>query len=707
MHMKTMARIFCPFCAVLGALVCAASAIAQTSYPAAEKFTLDAVLSSPFPSELTASAKGSRIAWVFNAQGRRNIWVAEGPRFAARQLTSYQRDDGQEITDLRFSPDGATLVYVRGGNRNAAGEAPNPTSETGGAEQAVWAVGWTAGSAPRKIDAGRSPAVGAGGVAYLKENRLWLAPLPGAGKPRQIIVRGQQGAPVWSPDGKRLAFVSNRTTHSFIVVYDTRKKSLAYVAPSVDRDSTPRWSPDGKSIAFIRQPARAGGPGPGGSPLVQLDSANPWAVWTADLATGAAGQIWRSGDRPEDNQPNIAGAWILQWPVSDRIVFASEMDGWMHLYAIRVGGGQPDLLTPGGCEFEQASLGAGGKEIFFSSNCGDIDRRHLSRVSVSGGPPQAVTSGEGLEWLPIPSADGKSLAYLGSSARQPAMPFVRALGATSGEPRMLAPQMLPKDFPSARLVVPEQVVLESPDGLKIHSQLFLPPDARPGDKRPAMIFMHGGPMRHMMLGWHNRGYYHRAYGFNQYLASRGYVVVSVNFRSGIGYGRAFRMAENRGARGASEYQDIVAAGKYLAARSDVDPARVGLWGGSYGGYLTAMGLARNSELFSAGVDLHGVHDWSTRDITAAGLSPERARVAREASPVASVEKWRSPVFLVHGDDDRNVNFGQTTDLVARLRRQGVVFEQMVFPDEVHDFLLHTNWLKIYKASADFLERYLK
>ncbi len=688
-------------CAVLWT----ATAAAQTSYPTAEKFTVESILSSPFPSELAVSAKGSRIAWVFNAQGKRNIWVAEGPSFTARQLTRYKHDDGQEISELRFTADGAALVYVHGGNKNAAGEAPNPTSDTEGADQSVWTVGWAAGSVPRKLDAGRNPAVGAGRVAYVKDNQVWIAPLAGTRKPKQIIVRGQNSAPVWSPDGKKLAFVSNRTTHSFITVYDPRTKRLQYVAASVDRDSTPRWSPDSRSLAFIRQPAR-GGDVPVGSPLVRQDALNPWAIWVTDLAGGGARAIWRSGDRAEDNQPSPAGAFILQWAAAERIVFASEQDGWLRFYSIRSDGGEPLALTPGESEFEHAAYTGELRTLVFTSNSGDIDRRHIWRVGVAGGPPEAVTQGDGIEWAPAVTGDGKHLAYFASNARQPAMPFVRRLDATTAS-RMLAPEMLPRDFPSAKLAVPAQVIVESPDGLKIHSQLFLPPDARPGDKRPAMIFMHGGPMRQMMLGWHNRGYYHRAYAFNQYLASRGYVVLSVNYRSGISYGRAFRQAKDRGAFGASEYQDIVAAGKYLQGRPEVDAARVGLWGGSYGGYLTALGLARNSEIFAAGVDLHGVHDWSTRDITAGAMNAERARIAREASPVSSVEKWKSPVFLVHGDDDRNVNFGQTTDLVARLRQRNIVFEQMVFPDEVHDFLLYKHWVRIYEASADFIARHLK
>ncbi len=691
--------------------------ISSVAFAQAEKFTLQQVLSSPFPSEMTAAPKGSRIAWVFNARGIRNIWVAEGPQFAARQLTSYKKEDGQEIADLEFSESGGAIVYVRGGNMNQAGEVPNPASDPAGAAQEIWTVAW-AGGAPRKIDAGIFPAASPGRadaaawVAYVKENdkenkqnKIWLAPLAPAGKPVMIDARGQNSSPVWSPDGKHLAFVSNRGTHSLIVIYDPAKKSIRYVAPSVDRDGNPRWSPDGKSIVFIRTPARPSGAAAPGF-WTGAEAPSPWAIWTADLTTGAAKEIWHNADNVESNIARMAGPGLLNWAAAGRIVFASEMDGWLHLYSMPSTGGSPVLLTPGECEFEHMTFTPDLRNIIFASNCGDIDHRHLSRVSVAGGAPEQLTSGDSIEWAPQVTSDGKSIAYFASDARVPAMPFLRAASA-SGKGEMLAKSALPKDFPSDKLVVPQQVILKSADGVECHDQLFIPVGIQPGEKRPAVIFMHGGPARQMMLGWHNRGYYHQAYAVNQYFASRGYIVLSVNYRSGIMYGRAFREAKNRGARGASEYQDIVAAGKYLAARADVDPKRIGLWGGSYGGYLTALGLARDSDLFAAGVDLHGVHDWSQRDISGVALNPEVARIARDASPVASVDKWKSPVLLIQGDDDRNVAFAQMVDMVARLRRQNVYFEQAVYPDEVHDFLLHSNWLKIYAAAFDFFERKMR
>jgi len=265
---------------------------------------------------------------------------------------------------------------------------------------------------------------------------------------------------------------------------------------------------------------------------------------------------------------------------------------------------------------------------------------------------------------------------------------------------------MPAGFPAEQLAKPQQALFVSADGLEIHGQLFVPRNLKPGEKRPALIFLHGGPMRQMLLGWHYMYYYANSYAMNQYLATRGYIVLAINYRSGIGYGRAFREAPGRAGRGASEYQDVVAAGKYLQSRSDVDFRRIGLWGGSYGGYLTALGLGRNSDLFAAGVDFHGVHDWPADNWEGKHIPEDLVKLAHDSSPVSAVNTWKSPVLFIHGDDDRNVMFSQTVDLVARLRAQGVSIEQLIFPDEVHDFLLYRSWLRGCQASGNFFDRKL-
>jgi len=689
-------------CALLATLF-----LATVPATAQQAFTLEQVLSAPFPSDLTAAKNTPRIAWVLDEQGKRNIYVAEAPDFKARRLTSYQEEDGQELSGLEFSADANTIVFTRGGGKNHAGQSPNPTSNPGGAEQAVFQIFWQGGE-PQKIDAGHSARVSSRGIcAYARDGQLLLAALDGKEKPVQLVVRGTNFEQTWSPDGSRLAFVSARNDHSFIGVYDVATKKVRFVSPSVDSDSNPEWSSDGKQLAFVRKPAV-----PRDTPegyFLEPDRPHPWAILAADAESLSAKEVWHSGNELQDSFPYMAddtGGGVIHWAAENRIIFAGEQDGWQHLYSVPATGGAPKLLAPGNCEVEQWSFSADEKIIFFNSNCNDMDRRHIWTVSAAGEAPRELTSGQGIEWSPVAIPGSDSFVYLASDALHTARPFVRRIGDAHAAAQSIAATTWPADFPAEKLVVPQPVVFKSADGFDIHGQLFLPKNLRPGEKRPGVLFFHGGSMRQMLLGWHYMYYYSNSYGMNQYLASRGYVVLAVNYRSGIGYGRAFREAPGRAGRGASEYQDVVAAGKYLQSRADVNPARVGLWGGSYGGYLTALGLARNSDLFAAGVDLHGVHDWPTDNWDGKNIAPELTKLAHDSSPVTSVDKWKSPVLFIHGDDDRNVYFTQTVDLVARLRERGVHIEQLIFPDEIHDFLLHHSWLKAYHAASDFFDRSL-
>jgi dipeptidyl aminopeptidase/acylaminoacyl peptidase len=674
---------------------------------AQKPLALEQILSAPFPSDLTAAKGSNRVAWIFDQQGRRNVWVAEAPGFRARQLTKYNEDDGQELSDLSFSSGGNVLLYVRGGDKNSAGQVPNPTSNPAGVEQALWTVAWEGGE-PRRVDAGHSPhASSRGTIAYEKDGQIWLAPLEGSEKPQQLVVRGHNFDPHWSPDGSKLAFVSARGDHSFIALYDVATKSISFLAPTADFDSNFVWSLDGKRLAFVRRPAQERDAPQG--VFIAPDKPNPWAIWIADADTCSAKQIWHSSRMPQGSFPHMAeetGGGVLNWAEDNQLLMASEEDGWQHLYALSADGGAPRLLTPGNCEVEQWSFTPDHKVVLFNSNCGDVDRRHIWSVSMAGGSPQQLTSGNGIEWNPVALNDGRILTYIGSQATSPARPFATTL-ATSHSSTALAQDTWPTDFPSDRLVSPQQVIFKSADGIELHGQLFVPAGLKSREKCPALIFLHGGPVRQMLLGWHYMFYYSNSYAMNQYLASRGYIVLALNYRSGIGYGRAFREAPGRAARGASEYQDVVAAGRFLQSRPEVDPKRIGLWGGSYGGYLTALGLGRNSDLFAAGVDFHGVHDWPTDNWAGKNIPAELSKLAHDSSPVTAVNTWNSPVLFIHGDDDRNVYFTQTVDLTARLREKGVEIEELIFPDEIHDFLLNRSWLAGYHATSNFFDRRLR
>lgn len=682
--------------------------ILLTSSAYAQTFTLEQVMSSPFPSNLVAAAHAPRIAWVFDAKGARNVWIADGPNFRAQQITHYAGDDGEPIASLRLTPEGRTVVYARGSETNEAGRVADPTSGVSPRKQQVWAMD-VDGDAPRLLGEMGCGEEGCEDIElspdgqfalWAARKQLWIAPVSGATPGHQLTdVRGENVNPKWSPDGREIAFVSHREDHSFIAVYDFGRDSVRYLSPSVDRDIYPRWSPDGRQIAFIRLP------GIGGKLPLIPPRVVPWAIWVAD-ATGNGREIWHSGDQPDDSFPRFTAETSFLFPANDRIVFASEQDGWNHLYSISTSGGKPVLLTPGQFEVEDVTLPEDKKSVLYSSNQGDVDRRHLWRVELPEGKPRPITQGETIEWSPVETGQGSYLACLGSTATSPAMPY-RITDKGRG---MIAASALPADFPSRQLVVPKEVIFKSEDGLEIRGQLFIPNRrTQPG---PAVIFLHGGPIRQMMLGFHYMDYYHNAYAMNEYLASRGYVVLSVNYRLGIMYGRAFREPANAGWRGSSEYKDVVAGAKYMQGLDIVDKKKIGLWGGSYGGLLTALGLARNSDIFAAGVDLHGLHDWSAflphweREAGAPDKA-EAEKLAFESSPNASVAQWKSPVLLIQGDDDRSVPFSQTVDLAQRLRENHVPVELLVFPDEIHGFLMWKSWMRAYAAAADFFDRMLK
>jgi dipeptidyl aminopeptidase/acylaminoacyl peptidase len=675
----------------------------------AASFTLEQVMSSPFPSNLVAASRSGRVAWIFDAKGARNVWVADAPDFTAHQVTQYASDDGEPLASLRITPDGRTMVYVRGSELNEAGRVADPTSGVWERKQQVWAVD-VDGGGPRLLGEMGCPEEGCEDVelspdgqfaVWATRRQLWVAPVSGAIPAHQLTgLRGNNSSPKWSPDGRQIALVSDRGDHSFIAIYDFGRDTVRYLAPSADRDVMPRWSPDGRRIAFVRLPGIREK-----VPLIP-ERPTPWAIWVADAGSGSGKEIWHSGEAANDSFPDLTADVSFNFPSNDRLLFASEQDGWNHLYSIPAGGGTPTLLTPGQFEVEDVAMSADRRSVLYSSNQDDVDRRHLWQVGLEGGKPQALTGGATIEWSPVETGQGRQLVCLGSSATSPAMPY----RITTQGREMIAASALPRDFPSPQLVTPKQVIFKSEDGLEIHGQLFVPAGrTQPG---PALVFMHGGPVRQMLLGFHYMDYYHYAYAMNQYLASQGYVVLSVNYRLGIMYGRAFREPANACWRGASEYKDIVAGAKYLRRLPIVDANKIGLWGGSYGGFLTALGLARSSDLFAAGVDMHGVHDWSVflprwENHPKAPDEKEAEKLAFESSPDAAIATWKSPVLLIQGDDDRNVPFGQTVDLAQRLREAHVHFEELVFPDEIHGFLMWNSWIRAYKATAEFFDRMLK
>jgi dipeptidyl aminopeptidase/acylaminoacyl peptidase len=658
----------------------------------------------------------NRAGWVANPSHNpegpdRAVWAARTDGTGAWRLASIANEEqaqgfgGRGGGTPELSPDGRHVVFVRDGQIYHA-----------------------------RVARGNTAAVDTGGVPYIKE---W----------------GRQSNPIWSPDGSKIAFVSTRDNHAFIGVYDMKSRTVDFVAPSTDFDGSPVWSADGKRIAFIRRPGTpfgqqaqqgnggignpagpaaagragggrgnggGGGGGRGGrggfgndTTPARIDGLHRAAFadgstiefMIADVATGKAQLVWH-------NQPNdrtFANINSILWG-GDRLVFTATPPGdeWDRYYSVSISNpqSQPTLLTTtdglindgvADRTFTTVGFSRDGNTFYYCTNAKDIEKRHIWAVPTSGGTPRQLSTDDGVEVSPTPLASGRSLAVLYFNAKQPAS--IGLVPADGGATKVVFPTAeMMKSFPTAAHVVPEIVITHAADGLEIHNQLFVPKDLKPGERRPAIVFVHGGPQRQMLPAYHYMQFYHWAYAYNQYLQSQGYIVLSINYRSGIGYGNSFRRAPNTEGRGNSEYQDVVAGAKYLQSRADVDPQRVGIWGLSYGGLLTSQALARNSDIFVAGVDMAGVHLY--------GSSLDTANLAFQSSAAAHVDTWKSPVYLVQGDDDRNVDFSQMIGLVDLLRARNVYYELTVFPDDTHESLIHSRWLEVWNHSTDFLHRFV-
>ena len=675
-----------------------------------QSLTLDAIKSYPFPTELVSSATGSRIAWAMDEQGKRNVYVAEGPDFKPRKITNYTNDDGQEITSLSISADGTWVVFVRGGDHGSNWDDALPVNPTFTAEQfkvQIISVPFAGGEA-KNLSEGDEPSISPKSdvVVFIKAGQPQTVPIDGSAAAKSLFVtRGTVGSLEWSANGSHLVFVASRGDHSLVGIFKDAGTPIQWVAPSFSRDASPRWSPDGSKLVFVRMP------GSGGAPDSLLTRRhNPWTIWTADVATGKSQQIYKAPATLRGSIPSTHGGFNLHWAAGDKIVFLSYQDGWPHLYSIDAKGGKELLLTPGNFMAEHIRLSPDKKWLVFSGNTGpdalDLDRRHAVRVAVDKAGAEVLTPGSGVEWTPVVTGDGATVAMISATAQRPPLPATISISATKKNIQLIGAELIPSDFPQAKLVTPKKVTFKASDGVTVHADLFEPANA--SGKKPAIVYVHGGPPRQMLLGWHYSDYYSNAYASNQYLASLGFVVLSVNYRLGIGYGFDFHQPASAGRNGASEYLDIKAAGEWLSKQPNIDVSKIGVYGGSYGGYLTALALGRDSKLFAAGVDIHGVHDYSfnpqsDRYEKAPDLQ-RAAEVAWQSSPIAYVPTWTSPVLIIHADDDRNVRFNQSTDLVARLGKKGVPMETMVIVDDTHHWMRHSNAVKVYGATADYFVR---
>ncbi|HMP30172.1 MAG TPA: prolyl oligopeptidase family serine peptidase, partial [Saprospiraceae bacterium] len=644
-------------------------------------------MSMPFPTLLKASPDGDKIAWVFNDQGSRNIFLSNSPFNGVQKVTSYSGDLGIEIPEVQIGNE--YIAFVRGNTPNPRGEIANPAMVTENIDRTVY----TYHIATQRIDTlgkGNSIKISHDGklLAYVATNQIYIKVL-GAKSPAKKLtqLRGSTNSLVWSPKNDKIAFVSQRGDHSFIGIIELLTDKIYFINESLDKDRSPVWNAEGTQIAYVRIPNVHQQ-----MLFMPIDESLPWSIWITNLANLKSKKVFTAIEGMGSHLSN--SVWTAEqnliWKEPNQLIFPYEKNGWNQLYALNIENYQLKHITKGEGEVEWMQLSNDGKGIYYVTNIGDIERKHIGWIELNTLSIKKITTEEAIHFNPVETKEG--WVFLKSDHAHTPWPVI----LKNGQTKEIGKELKSKIFPKF-LRKPQSIMITATDGKLIPAQIFFPKDYQADKKYPATIFMHGGSRRQMLLGFHIGQYYANSFALNQYMSDQGYIVISLNYRSGIGYGVAFREAADYGPTGASEVRDVIGTGMYLRSRPDVDGSKISLWGGSYGGYLTAHGLAQASDIFSCGVDIHGVHDWND-GITIFNTwyektaMPEFALKAWQSSPMNFMKTWKSPVLLIHGDDDRNVAFNQSVRLVEQLRLHNVYHEQLVFPDDIHSFLLHKNWV---------------
>ena len=382
----------------------------------------------------------------------------------------------------------------------------------------------------------------------------------------------------------------------------------------------------------------------------------------------------------------------------------------MHLYVVGLEGegARARALTSGPFEVTEARLGPARTSFYLTTNEADAGERHLYSMPLSGGPRRRLTTRPGAH-LAVVSPDETTLADVYSNARTPPDLHLVPLREGGGG-RQVTVSTRPA-FRTYAWIEPRVVRFKARDGAEVPARLYTPEDlGRKRDPlRPGVVFVHGaGYLQNAHRYWSQ---YYREYMFHHLLASRGYVVLDVDYRGSAGYGRDWRTAI-ASHMGGKDLDDIVDGAAYLAAEQGVDPKRIGVYGGSYGGFITLMALFTSPDTFAAGAALRPVTDWAhynhpyTANIL--GAPPKDAEAYRKSSPIYFAEGLKGALLICHGMVDTNVHFQDSVRLAQRLielRKEN--WELAAYPVENHAFLEAASWADEYKRILKLFERVLR
>ena len=519
-------------------------------------------------------------------------------------------------------------------------------------------------------------------------------------------------------DRRRLAILHLDTGAGFWAGLDGVSDAIVIPKPPFGDEPRPERKPDPAPKREVRWGSPLLSPD-GRMAVVSVRSADNTERWlaTIDAATGTTKIL----DRIKDE------AWVRDgghgWlPDSKRVWFLAEHDGWMHLYTVDAATGQRRQLTSGKFEVDSVDVSPDGRTFYVRSNEAHPGERHVYAMSVDGGPRAKITSGVGSHDGTI-APDNSTFGLVSSTANRPPEVFVmpNRIHPTTQSPRRGDPgagaqptrvtTSPSKEWTTHKWVEPQLVTYKARDGAEVYARLYTPEmvGAKRDPKAPAVVFVHGaGYLQNAHKFWSS---YYREYMFHHLLASRGYVVLDPDYRASAGYGRDWRTAVYRW-MGGHDLNDVVDGAGYLVKSHKVNAKRIGVYGGSYGGFITLMGLFTSPDTFAAGAALRPVTDWAhyNHQYTSNILNEPQsdADAYRKSSPIYFAEGLKAPLLIAHGMVDVNVHFQDSVRLAQRLIELGKEdWELAVYPVEDHGFVEATSWADEYKRILKLFETHLK
>lgn len=684
-------------------------AVLSVALPAAEaprgSITIERIAAIKYPSDPAWSPDSRMVAFLWDAAGKQDLFAVT-PGQQPSRLTDFAVDPHMLLSDID------TFAWV------------SNEEILFSRDRQLWTVSVRTRTPARVAGFGD----GAGGfvmspdrkhIAFVRRGQIWIASIA-ARTERQITNFSDAvgiSALTFSRDGTAIAFGVTRSTiepqelpfnGSWIRQFRNVRSDRRWGVVSI-YGPDPDWIPARDTVSAVQWTAT-------GSVLYQESSADGKSrvikVWTPGDSPRA---LWRDHDPAWWTASLQAGDTVVS-PDGKSVLFASDRTGWTHLYVLPLTAAserEARQLTSGRFNASFGSWSADSRRVAYHHSAdGNYMQRFVSVVDVADGRTQPIVNDPGLALDPLLSPDGTRVVYKHTAVDHSLDLFDTSATSAGTATRLtdsMPPGLVPSDF-----TTPVPVSFPSrADGKPVPATLIVPKQLDRSRRHPAVVWIHGSGLDQNYLGWHPDSY-RMYYAMHQYLAQQGYIILTPDMRGSYGYGRDWATGTYRDVGGA-EYLDVAAGADYLKTLGYVDPDRIGVWGLSYGGFLTLQAVTVTPTLFRCAIDVAGVTDWDTQSLT---LGPGRiyARMGtpvenpddfNRAAPVKHMEKLVRPLLVMHGTNDTNVAFRESLALIDTLTKLGKSFELAVYPGEIHFFrrahVLRDAWRRV----EDFFDRHLK